>query len=91
MKSIDDTVRFVNSVVTFGTINGVINLDLGTFLTSPTEDGKGVKTETAISCRLRLDMECAKRIVAALQDQVDKIEAQLPPMPATPVQRSKAN
>ncbi len=28
MKSIDDTVRFVNSVVTFGTINGVINLDL---------------------------------------------------------------
>lgn len=69
MKTIDQTgVTFVNQVLGRGVLNGVVNVQLGTWLFSGKEDGS-VDPELAVSCRLRMDVVCAK----ALRDNLTEL------------------
>lgn len=74
MRSIEDKPVFVNSVVTYGVTNGVVNLDLATLLFNPGKEGPSVEAEMVISCRLRMDENCARQIVANLTQQIEHIE-----------------
>lgn len=68
MKSLNDNIIFANSVVGFGTLNGNVNLTLGAFLLSPSEDGKKIEPDLAIVARLRLDDHCARQLLKNLLD-----------------------
>lgn len=70
MKSIDQTgVTFVNLVLGRGILNGVVNVQLGTWLFGSKESGDGVDPEPTVSCRLRMDVACAK----ALRDNLTEL------------------
>lgn len=69
MKTIDNTgVTFVNVVLGRGILNGVVNVQLGTWMFAGKEDGS-VDPDVAVSCRLRMDVTCAK----ALRDQLTEL------------------
>lgn len=69
MKSIDQTgVTFVNYVLGRGILGGVVNIQFGTVLFGVKEDGS-IDPAPAVSCRLRMDVACAK----ALRDNLTEL------------------
>ena len=56
---------FVNTVFGQGVLNGVINLQLGTYLFTPVDAGQ-VDLDPIITCRLRMDRQCAEHLYDAL-------------------------
>jgi hypothetical protein len=74
VKSISDDVTFVTNVVGIGVFNGVVNLSLATFLFTPSDDGKTVEPDPAISCRIRMDEACAAQLRDMLTRQLESIE-----------------
>ena len=75
MKSIDETgVTFVNAVLGRGVFNGVVNIQFGTILFSISDDGSAVENDIAVTCRLRMDMMCAKQLRDSLTDLLASIE-----------------
>jgi len=79
MKSTDNVgVTFVNLVLGRGILNGVVNLQFGTWLFGSKEGSDGVDPEPAVSCRLRMDVACAKALHEALGELLASIEAPAP-------------
>lgn len=76
MKSIDDKIIFANNVLGIGFYSGNFNVTLGVALFTPTEDGKSVNTDLAISARLRLDEPCARQLAALLNERLRTIDEQ---------------
>ena len=52
---------FVNSVIGRGVFGGVANITFSTFQFTPRDDGT-VDPDPVISCRLRLDLNCAHQL-----------------------------
>lgn len=78
MKTIDNTgVTFVNAVLGRGILNGVVNVQFGTWMFAGKEDGT-VDPEMAVSCRLRMDMDCAKALRDNLTELLLAVEAPAP-------------
>ena len=74
MKSIDQVgITFANVVVGRGVFNSVVNISLAALQFSPTEDGK-VDSDPAITCRLRMDLPCARQLRDTLDDLLTRIE-----------------
>jgi hypothetical protein len=76
MRSVDEVgVTFVNTVIGRGSLNGIINLQLGVFQFSPNnEDQEKVDVDHVVACRLRMDRMCAKNLYETLGDLLGKIE-----------------
>lgn len=93
MKSIDDTVKFVNGVATSGDVGGgVINLDLGVLLPTPNDETEKIEMVWAINCRLRMDEVCAKAIIDSLTRVLDRFEQRrAAPSPEKGVTAASAN
>ena len=88
MKSIDNVgVTFVNAVVGQGTLNGVVNIALGTFLFTPGDDDK-VDPDLVTTARLRMDQLCARQLHEALGKLLELIDKTEPEAGAT---RSSTN
>lgn len=67
MKSMDSVgVTFVNAVVGSGTLNGVVNLQFGTFQFDPSQDDTKISEELTVSLRLRMDVTCAAQLLETL-------------------------
>lgn len=65
MRAADSVgVTFVNGLLGRGLMNGVVNLQFGTYQFTPTD--KAIDPDLAVSCRLRMDVECAKQLHEAL-------------------------
>ena len=63
MKATDNVgITFVNIVIGSGVLNNVINLSLGSFQFTPDDEGKEVSPDLVTSCRLRMDIPCAKQL-----------------------------
>jgi len=75
MRSIDDKPIFANLVVGQGINNGVVNMTLGAFLFSPSEDGKTAVPDPVIVGRLRMDIPCARQMMASLQNLLQSHDA----------------
>ena|SRR6185312_3478897 len=74
-KTVDAVnVTFVNAVMGRGILNGVVNLQLGTALFGTGEDGTSVDDQVYVSCRLRMDIMCAKQLYETLGDLLGKVE-----------------
>lgn len=88
MRSIDSIgAVFVNMVVGRGILNGVVNIQLGTYQFTPDDSG-GVDPDPAVSVRLRMDRACAKQLhdtLGQLLDAVTKIETEVVSGAAPPV------
>lgn len=70
MKSNDSVgVTFVSVLLGQGILNGVVNLQFGTYLFTPVEDH--IEPDLAVSCRMRMDLECARQLHAALSTLLD--------------------
>ena len=67
-------VTFVNLVAGRGTFNGVVNLSFATLNFTPNTETGEIESDPVISCRLRMDLVCAKQLLTALQDLVKSIE-----------------
>lgn len=79
MKSTDSIgVTFVNLVLGRGILNGIVNVQLGTWLFGAKENGDGVDPEPAVSCRLRMDVACAKSLRDNLDELLKQIEGPAP-------------
>jgi len=75
MKSADQVgITFANSVVARGLFNHNVNITLAAFQFTPTEDNK-VNPDPVVTCRLRLDIVCAKQ----LRDHLTELLAHLEP------------
>jgi hypothetical protein len=75
MKSTDNVgITFANTVINQGILNGVINVNLGVFHFSPSEDGKEIVADPAVICRLRMDEVCAIQLHNALRGILAAIE-----------------
>lgn len=68
MKSVNDNIIFANSIVGFGAMNGNVNLSLGAYLFSPSDDGKKIEPDLAIVGRIRMDEPCARQLLKNLLD-----------------------
>jgi hypothetical protein len=81
MKSTDSVgITFANMVVVRGVFNNVINITLGAYQFSPSEDGATIENDLVVTARLRLDKGCAKMLHEALGGllaDVEKAEAAL--------------
>jgi hypothetical protein len=76
MKTTDNVgVTFVNTVINQGVLNGVINVNLGVFQFSPSEDGEKIEADPAVACRLRMDKVCAMQLHNAIGGILAKIES----------------
>lgn len=79
MKSTDSVgITFANLVVGRGISDHVINITLGAFNWTPTDDNK-VDPDLVIVSRLRLTKNCAKQLrdtLVLFLDEIDKAEAQ---------------
>lgn len=76
MKAMDSVgVTFVNTLIGRGIFNGVVNIQLGTLLFSPDEKGTSIDEDLVLSCRLRMDIICAKQLHMALGELLTAIEA----------------
>ena len=74
MNPIDEVgVTFVNAVLGRGTLNGVMNVQLGVLPFDIGEDGN-VSPDIVVACRLRMDMTCAKQLRDCLDDLLSKID-----------------
>jgi hypothetical protein len=70
-------VTFVNEVISRGSLNGVVNLTLGTYNWSVDETDKEnlvVVPDLVISARLRMDVICAQRLFESLGTLLQAIE-----------------
>lgn len=70
-------VIFVNTVLGQGALNGVVNLQLGTFLFTPNVEGE-VELDPVVTCRLRMDKQCAVNLhesLGALLEALNEAEA----------------
>jgi hypothetical protein len=78
MKSVNDKVDFASAFLGAGHLNGVINVTLGTFLFTPEADpatGKEVvKSDLAISTRLRMDVATARALYEGLRNALKLAE-----------------
>lgn len=75
MKSIDNVgVTFVNVVMGRGVLNGVVNVQFGSYQFTPSEDGKFVEPDLVLSSRLRMDRVCAQQLHEALGSLLEIIE-----------------
>ena len=78
MKSIDNVgITYVNAVLGRGTLNGVVNIQLGALQFDTTSEGT-VSGDLSVCCRLRMDLHCAVQIRNSLNDllaQVEKAQA----------------
>jgi hypothetical protein len=90
MKSVNDRIDFANILLAAGHYKGVINLTFGAFLYSPdpadvevTEKTK-VVADTAITARLRMDIECARVLHLALGNVLAGLSNPVPPPPPSP-------
>ena len=73
MKSIDEVgITFANVVVGSGSLNGVVNVQLGAVIFAPADDGK-IVGEVMECCRLRMDVPCAVALRDALNGVLDSI------------------
>lgn len=81
MKAIDNVgVTFVNVVLGRGILNGVVNLQFGTFGFTPADDGKTVELDPMVSCRMRMDRVCAQQLhetLGTLLEAIEKTEAEV--------------
>lgn len=76
MKSLDAVgVTFVNTVLARGVLNGVVNLQLGTYLLTPNQEGTAIEEDLVVSCRLRMDQVCARQLHDALGSLLAAIDA----------------
>ena len=76
MRSIDQVgITFVNVLIGRGVMNGVVNLQFSTLLFSANEQGK-IEADPAVSCRLRMDILCAKNLHQSLGELLASIENQ---------------
>lgn len=74
MKSTDNVgVTFVNLVLGRGILNGVVNIQFGTWLFGAKEDGS-VDPDPSVSCRLRMDVAGAKALRDALTELLLAVE-----------------
>ena len=75
MRSIDQVgITFVNMLVGRGVLNGVINLQFSSLLFSPSDDGMKIESDPVVSCRLRLDIPCARHVHQALGELLASID-----------------
>ena len=62
LQSLDTVgVQFVNVLLGRGVINGVVNLQFGTYQFTPVDDTQ-IAPDVVVSCRLRMDLECAQQL-----------------------------
>ena len=75
MKSTDQVgTTFVSMLIGRGVLNSVVNLQFATLLFSVSEDGTKIDTDPVVSCRLRMDIQCARHLHQALGDLLASIE-----------------
>lgn len=78
MKSTDNVgITFANVVISRGILDHVVNVTLGAFQFTPTNEGK-IDNDLVVTSRLRLSKGCAKQLRDCLDDlltAVDKAEA----------------
>lgn len=91
MKTIDNTgVTFVNLVLGRGILNGVVNIQLGTWLFTGNADGN-VEPDAVVSCRLRMDLACAKVLRDNLNELLAAVEAPAPTVAVAEEGKAVAN
>lgn len=75
MKSTDSAgVTFVNVLLGSGTLNGVVNLQFGTYQFTPNEFEEKVDADLVVSCRLRMDFTCLKQLHENLTKLIEQAE-----------------
>jgi hypothetical protein len=84
MKSNDNVgVTFINTVLGAGRLNGVVNVQLGTALFSLVDEGK-IDNDVVVSCRLRMDIQCATLLRNTLDSVINNMNAPSAIEPQTP-------
>ena len=74
MDSVDNVgVTFVNTVIGRGILNNVVNLQFGTLLFNPNTHAQGVEFDLAVSCRLRMDRQCAQLLYESLGELLSNV------------------
>jgi hypothetical protein len=74
MNKIDNAIPiFVNAVTGRGILNGVINLCFSTCFFTPQEDNS-VELDPNITCRLRMDRNCAVQLRDTMNELINLIE-----------------
>lgn len=78
VKCLDNVgVQFVDMLVGRGVINNVVNLQFGTYQFTPVDDL--VSPDVAVSCRLRMDVACARQLCEQLTELLAAIPQQAAP------------
>ena len=89
MKNQDNVgVTFINSVMSRGIFNDVVNITLGVLNFTPSAETNSVEPDHVIAARLRMDKECAKAMHRELGDLLKMISEETAP-PATDVPQEK--
>lgn len=69
-------IQFASVLLSFGHWNGILNLTLGTPRFTPTTTVDNPSPDLVVTSRLRLDLDCAQALYAALGRFIESARAQ---------------
>jgi hypothetical protein len=64
-------ITFVNEVAGWVFLNGVVQVALVSAMWTPTEMGVDAPVDLRLACRLRMDLQCAQNLHAALGQVIE--------------------
>lgn len=75
MKSSDNVgITFANIVIGRGIADNIVNVTLGAYNFTPSDDGTRVDNDLAIVARLRLTKTCARQLADTLSKFMNEVE-----------------